>query len=165
MGMYSLVPWAFFRDWPQSCPSARTDSLGGWSGACGRPRSSPSPGAGASCRGQKEGHPAGGAKRWRRKTDVRKWTWQWDGAIHRTYRTTGHTTNRAKRMTPQLHTSALRPSYFSPCKTQPPESPQQHYSLFKKGTKYHWEHGNTITAQKWNNSAAFSFISLCFPPN
>lgn len=55
----SLVPWASFRGWPQSCPWAGTGSPGGWSGACGTPRSSPSPGAGANCHGQKAGHPFG----------------------------------------------------------------------------------------------------------
>lgn len=36
---------------------------------------------------------------------------KWNKKVRRV----GLTTNRANRITPQLHTSALRPSYFSPC--------------------------------------------------
>lgn len=43
------------------------------------------------------------------------------------------------------------------------------FFFFKKRTKYHWEHGNTVTAHKWNNSIcdgfACSFVTICFAPN
>lgn len=128
---HSLVPWASFQGWPQSCPWAGTGSPEGWSGAYGTPRSSPSPGADVNCHGQKVAHPAGEKKEekgmkiggdkinLKRGKCVRtKHAW---GSIFKEAKPQSEnrwkwlTTSRAKRITPQLHTSALRPSYFSPC--------------------------------------------------